>query len=251
MATNSSSHGIAALYRGAINLQGRYIRNAPYCNAFQPPVESKIAPVDTGRRDRVKPAYDAAVVFECKYELDSLAAFLQLSWDYYEVTEDTDFFRRFSWAETIKTIVALARDMQSGTYAADGRVNESPYTWHRDSDSASETVANNGRGAPVNGNIGLIRSFFRPSDDSCIYQYLIPANMMFSRYLLSCARIMKSFNEALGDEMESLARDVEKGINAYAVVRNPVFGEMYAYEVDGFGSYNLMVSIQGRKCFDC
>lgn len=240
---------IASLFRGAINLQARYIRNAPFCNAFHPPPEANLRRRRTKRsspleaRDTVNPKYDRDVVFECKYELDSLAAFLQMSWDYYEKTDDGAFFGRFGWVEAVKKLLKVAAHMQEGTYDGDGRVRESVYRWLRNSDSASETVPNRGRGAPVRGRIGLVRSFFRPSDDACIYQYLIPANMMFARYLMSCAEIMSPLDEEVARQMEELAGGIEAGINEHGIVKHPEFGEMYAYEVDGFGSYNLMVHI--------
>ncbi|KAK7422286.1 hypothetical protein QQZ08_009592 [Neonectria magnoliae] len=241
-AADDKDNDVASLFRGAINLQGRYIREAPYCNAFQPPPESK-----QGRarravepRDRVHPEYNSDVVFECKYELDSLAAFLQLSWDYYEESADADFFGKFAWVDTVKMILKVADLMQKGTYTDDGKVRDSHYTWLREADSASETVSNHGRGAPVKGNIGLVRSFFRPSDDACIYQYFIPANMMLARYLSSCAEIMRKLDGKVADQMEKLAAEIEIGINEHAIIAHPKFGNMYAYEIDGFGSYNLM-----------
>lgn len=54
------------------------------------------------------------------------------------------------------------------------------------------TPACNCAGTPHRGNIGLIRSFHRPSDDACTYQYLIPSNMMFSAALNASASLIMS-----------------------------------------------------------
>ncbi|ATY66542.1 DUF1237 domain-containing [Cordyceps militaris] len=244
---NNNTHSIAALFRGAINLQGRYLRKNPYCNAFQPPAESLIPPVHHRKRslllrrgDTVSPPYDPNAVWECKYELDSLAAFLQLSHDYHDATGDAAFFGRFSWRQTVAVLLDTALALMAGTYAADGRVQPSPYTWRRDADTATEVVANRGAGSPVADRIGMVRSFFRPSDDATTLQYFVPANMMFAQGLRSCAVIMRALDPALARDMEDMAAGIRRAIDEYAVVAHPKYGEVYAYEVDGFGSVNFM-----------
>lgn len=67
------------------------------------------------------------------------------------------------------------------TYLPDGNVSVLSYSFTRLTTRASETTRNNGLGYPFANGTGLIRSFFRPSDDSCIYDGLIPSNMMFAR----------------------------------------------------------------------
>ncbi len=255
-AAGNDTNTVAALFRGAINLQGRYLRKNPYCNAFQPPAESKIRPVVHqktkrsslhARGDTVSPPYNPSEVWECKYELDSLAAFFQLSHDYFEATGDAAFFGRFAWRETVRTLLDTARGLMAGTYADDGRVQPSPYTWLRDANSATEVVSNRGTGNPVADGIGLVRSFFRPSDDSTIYQYFVPANMMFAQHLKNCAAIMRTIDGALARDMTDLAGVIRQAIDDYAVVKHPRFGKIYAYEVDGFGSVNFMVCIDKKN----
>jgi meiotically up-regulated gene 157 (Mug157) protein len=240
---SKEANSIASLYRGVINLQARYLIASPYCNSFQPPAESGITPVGIGgsNQDTVYPAYNSSEVFECKYELDSLAAFLQVSTEYFEATKDASFFGKFNWVPAIKSILTVARDMQKATYAADGQVNDSAYTWRRYTDRATETLANDGLGNPVQNGTGLIRSAFRPSDDATIFQLFIPANMMFSRYLLSASKIASQINQgALATEMADLANSVNAAITKHGIVNHPKYGKIYAYEVDGYGSATVM-----------
>lgn len=241
---SDSPDSIASLYRGVINLQARYLLTSPYCNSFQPPVESNIAP-DTNpsaSEDTVKPQYSNTSVFECKYELDSLAAFLEVSDNYYNATNDLDFFGKFQWISAIQAVVKVAKDMKTPTYAADGQVLDSPYTFSRMTDRATETLANDGLGNPVQNGTGLIRSAFRPSDDSTIYQLFIPANMMFARYLETAATIMQQLSNApagLAEEMGALATSVRAAIEEHGVVQS-ANGPIYAFEIDGYGSTTIM-----------
>lgn len=238
---NDSNESLASLYRGAINLQSRYINESPYCNAFQPPVESGLSPQASGAdSDQVVPAYDKNQVFECKYELDSLSAFLQLSFDYHDRTQDSAFFGKHRWVEAVRTLVNVTKGLQIGTYADDGRVNPLPYTFRRTTDSGSETQLNHGAGSPVKGGTGLVRSAFRPSDDATIYQLFIPANMMFTSYLGRCADIMAAHDDDLAAQMRDLAAGVRDGIEAHGKFNQAGFGDIYAFEVDGYGSANMM-----------
>ena len=219
-----SNNSLASLYRGVINLQTRYLLTSPYCNSFQPPVESGIPPAvnDAAVNDNVTPPYSNASVFECKYELDSLAAFLQISTDYYSATGDADFFGS-RWLDAVRAVMEVARAMMAQTYAPDGSVNVSPYTFQRQTTSGAETLANDGAGNPVR-STGLVRSAFRPSDDATIYQFLIPANMMFSNYLNSTAEIAPD----LASEMTAMASSIREAIDSSV------------YELDGYGSANFM-----------
>lgn len=347
---NRSNNKLASLFRGAINLQARYLLASPHCNAFQPPAEAEMAPGNDGNKhDLVFPHYDPAVVFECKYELDSLAAFLQLSWDYYSHTKDARFFldasaapprgagtttttttqtqqksasdidaaaagatsrrakrsgsrnsslkevkrrrraRRASdgWRDAVVAVLDAAEGMRVGTYTPEGMVPGSPYRFERTSSIPTETLGNRGNGHPVRAGTGLVRSAFRPSDDATTFQLLVPANMMFARYLERCAEIMAKVEkeearlaalaeaqgvaqdleedeeaaaageeeelevegdgEAVAERMRRMAKEIKKGIEKYGKIKHPEFGEIYAYEIDGYWSSNAMVSRENAR----
>ena len=135
--------------------------------------------------------------------------------------------------------------MMISTYGPDGSVNPDPYTFTRLTTTATDTQDNSGRGNPVRNGTGLIRSAFRPSDDSTIYQLFIPANMMFSRYLASASLIMRALSQsALADEISTFAFQLRSAIETYGIVSDPAFFNnntaIYAYEIDGYGSRNIM-----------
>ncbi|KAF2094100.1 hypothetical protein NA57DRAFT_46897 [Rhizodiscina lignyota] len=240
---STSSNSIASLYRGVINLQARYILTNPYCNSFQPPKESGIKPAVNGAAtgDTVKPPYTNSSVFECKYEIDSLAAFLEVSFDYFNATKDSAFFGKYSWVKAVNQVLTVAEDMMTPTYASNGSVNISPYTFTRMTTRASETLENDGLGNPVQQGTGLVRSAFRPSDDATIWQLFIPGNMMFSRYLDACSEIARHLQgqSDLADRMTILAASIKAAIDTHGIV-DSAHGPVYAYEIDGYGSTNMM-----------
>jgi meiotically up-regulated gene 157 (Mug157) protein len=242
---------IASLYRGVINLQSRYLLTASYCNSFQPPPESGIPPSTNpaAASDIVFPTYDKEAVFECKFELDSLAAFLQISTDYYESTHDAEFFGKFLWLEALQAVLETAKSMTAGTYDPDtGAVLPSAYTFTRQTTRSTETLANDGLGSPVR-QTGMVRSAFRPSDDATTLQFLVPANMMFARYLASAKLIVDALGEkapaGLADEMGNFSTSIREAVTKHGIVpvvsaNGSTVETVYAYEVDGFGGAIIM-----------
>ncbi|OQO02220.1 hypothetical protein B0A48_11774 [Cryoendolithus antarcticus] len=241
---STKNNSLASLYRGVINLQARYLLNSPYCNSFQPPVESGIPPANntSASDDTVVPPYNNQSVFECKYELDSLAAFLEICTNYWQSTNDTSFFGKYSWISALEAVLDVADAMRTPTYAANGSVLVSPYAFTRETTRATETLANDGIGNPVQNGTGLIRSAFRPSDDATIYQLFIPANMMCARYLATAADIVDALGsyDVLCKRMRDMSYELRQAITKHGIVNVPGHGQVYAYEIDGYGSQNLM-----------
>jgi meiotically up-regulated gene 157 (Mug157) protein len=242
---NSSENSLASLFRGAINLQARYILGDPFCNAFQAPDESGIPQTSSKNDDRITPPYDYFKVFSCQWELDSLAAFLQLSADYAAATRDYTFFQNSSnWTKAVELILNTTQSMMIDSYTEDGAWQHTPYTYCA---PYGGTPINDCNGSPHRGNIGLVRSFHRPSDDACTYQYLIPSNMMFSSALNASATITSQLDASpssssrnLTARMHQLRTGINRGIEKYGLATDPTYGTIYAYEVDGYGSKNIM-----------
>lgn len=70
-----------------------------------------------------KLGYDQKKTFDCKWELDSLASFLQISSDYYNATGDIGPFEKYLWMDTVEVILAAAEAMRTATYTPDGRTS--------------------------------------------------------------------------------------------------------------------------------
>ncbi|KAH6638629.1 hypothetical protein BKA67DRAFT_145458 [Truncatella angustata] len=233
---------VAAVFRGVINLQARYLVISPYCNAFLPPKESGMNPGPSGGIYSVTPTYDRDFVYTCNFELDDFGGFLQLSHDYYTATGDVTFFGKFQWIYAIQSILKASKAMQQPTYDKDGKWVPPAYTFQSQTMSAFGTLGNNGMGNPVN-DTGLMRSPFRPSDDSATFDLNIPANMMMARYLETNAEIMDKLPNAppgLAKEMRDIAAQVRHAINEWGIVTAPSGKKIFAYEVDGFGGRSLM-----------
>ena len=242
---STANNSLASLYRGVINLQARYILQAPYCQSFQPPVESGIPPTENtaGPDDTVTPPYSNTTVFECKFELDSFAAFLEVSNNYYIATGDYEFFGKYQWLDALNTILGVVKDQTDvTTYNSNGSVNTYTYTFERLTSSSEDTLDNSGAGNPTGAGTGLIRSAFRPSDDSCIYQLFVPGNMMFARYVNSTAEIVAKLGNAdLSAQMTALASSLRTAIDSLGTFTpRATSSEAYAYEIDGFESVNFM-----------
>ncbi|CCX05783.1 hypothetical protein FPQ18DRAFT_332837 [Pyronema domesticum] len=235
---------LKTLLLGAINTQADYVLESPYCNAFQPPRSSGLAPTSNGQNDRVHPTYDPNLVFECKYEIDSLASFLSLGNQYYAATGDGSFMTA-KWVEAVQTVMQVIEEQSTGTFAPGGRPADMTYTFSRQTDIGTETLNLGGIGNPLASNTSLIRSAFRPSDDATIMQFFIPGNAFMSVELQRTADILSKHskdpkNKELAKTMAQKSKDIKKAIYKYGVTTHPEFGKVFAYEVDGYGSHVMM-----------
>lgn len=237
----SKDKAIFNLILGAINTQAEYVIENPYCNAFQPPPISGLDFSHNGQDDRVHPAYEPTVVFECKYELDSLAHFLALGNDFYKHTQSTDFLSE-RWFLALGTLLRVLDQQSQSTFDPEtGRYRRNEYTFQRNTDTGTETLNLRGVGNPLNNGTGLVRSAFRPSDDATILGFFIPANAMMATELKRTAEILKAAGkDSYAQKVAKWSERITQGVWEHGVVKHRTFGAVFAYEVDGYGSHILM-----------
>lgn len=179
-------------------------------------------------------------MFECKYELDSLAHFLKIGNDFYEHTKSSDFVTK-RWYLALDNLLGVLRDQSEPTFNEHGDYVRNKYTFQRTTNAGTETLNLAGVGNPLNGGTGLVRSAFRPSDDATILGFFIPANAMMSVELGRAAAMLKAIGKtAIATDLEKWSQKIRDGVMEHGVIEHKTFGKVFAYEVDGFGSSIIM-----------
>lgn len=210
---------------GVINRQFKCIVIDPYANAFNDGPKGGEWMSDF---TDMKPE-----LHERKYEIDSLCYPIRLAYEYWKVTGDSSVFGA-TWIKAINAVLTTFAEQQR-------KDSLGPYKFQRNTPKASDTLINDGYGSPVSG-CGLIVSCFRPSDDATTFQYLVPSNFMAVTCLRKAAEILNTVNKdaALAGRCTELAAEVEAALKKHAVYNHPEYGQIYAFEVDGFGNHHLM-----------
>ena len=216
---------IRKMVRGTILRQLKCISIDPYANAFN------FGP--TGgewQSDHTKMNLN---LHERKYEIDSLCYPLRLAYYYWQVTGDDTIFGAL-WQEAVDKILRTFREQQR----KDG---PGPYRFQRTTSRQYDTMSHDGYGNPVKP-VGLIASAFRPSDDATVLLYLIPSNFFAVTSLRKAADILTRVNKDLqkANECKVLADEVEAALKKYAIYNHPKYGNIYAFEADGFGNQLFM-----------
>lgn len=212
---------------GVIYRQARCLLIDPYANAFMANLNAP--PLEWSRTDKTELKQG---VGERKYELDSLCYPIRLAHGYWQATGDTTPFDA-QWKKAMQTVVSTMRTQQR-------KNGLGPYHFQRHSTQVTETLAANGYGNPVNP-VGLIASGFRPSDDACVFPFLVPSNLMAVTSLHQLAQMANEIlhDATLANDANTLAEEVAHALQQHAIATTPE-GTIWSYEVDGFGSQLLM-----------
>lgn len=211
---------------GVINRQTKSILKDPYANAFYGDDQK----VGEWKDDltAMKPG-----IHERKWEIDSLCYPIRLAYHYWKLTGDATPFDG-QWKSAIEATLKVFKEQQR-------KQGKGPYHFQRTTSWATDGVPLSGYGYPVKP-VGLICSMFRPSDDATIFPFLIPANFFAVASLKQAAEMVTAIakDKTLATALTALAGEVETALKKYAIVEHATFGKIYAYEVNGMGSYNLM-----------
>jgi meiotically up-regulated gene 157 (Mug157) protein len=157
-------------------------------------------------------------VAEEKFELDSLSYPVRLVDRYTRATGDTSVFDERFHGELQVILRTMAAEQDHHRLSR----------YHRNEQ-------------PVAGNIGLIWSAYRPSDDPQAYNYNIPENMFAAVTLTTMADMLSSryHDDRSAHQAAAMATRIEDAITRYAIFKTRR-GQIYAYEIDGLGHAKFM-----------
>ncbi|KAI8332050.1 meiotically up-regulated gene 157 protein [Chlamydoabsidia padenii] len=231
------------LLLGTLYMQAQFISIDPYANAFRAPDR-----LDQWAQTPTPPALNhqphspgsTPQVYEFKWEIDSLASFFSLSYQYWQHTNDSSFVDSPIWFTAVERILDTLQQEQQGTFdSITGQVNPVNEEFHQQTDRPTETQFQDGRGQPIR-RTGMIRTLFRPSDDACVYPFFVPGNAMMAVELDHLSQLIKERNATMAQQAQSMSKEIRDAIYKYAVVDVPDHGKVFAYEVDGYGSQLIM-----------
>lgn len=168
-------------------------------------------------------------VWEEKYEIDSLAHFLRLSYQYWNATGDGSFVKDKGWSKAVNNVLKVVQDQQKPTFNGSDYPTKPKYTFLQSNERPTETQFSYGWGNPT-ANTGMVRSMFRPSDDATTFPHFVPGNAMLSVELMHLSEILNATKSsaATAKTAASLSVTIKNAIYDNAIVDHPKYGKIFA-----------------------
>lgn len=222
-----------------IQRQLYYVQYDQFANAYNG------VPSTSGHRHdfRKPPVSPVSLVFEGKYEVDSLCAVLKLIRTFCAAamkkqneTTTSASSGSLAWLapqvggapllhDALSKVLAALQQMQSPQAKVYQFMRHNPDRDYFPHDKVGFT--------------GMVRSAFRPSDDQCTYDFLVPSNLFLAvelRHLVASAASDPMWAD-IKATATTLRNDILGGIARYAI--DNATGVL-SYEVDGLGNRNVM-----------
>jgi len=235
---------LASMLHGVIHRQALCVLSDPYANAFQLPGALPSPHVDDSTS---KPGFAGsrlagmtAAIFERKYEVDSLAAFLKLGNEWFATFGDADLtpFTQ-TWLRAVQLVLDTFNQQQQSTAQEDTSASGPAYLFQRTTGQPSDTLEY-GRGGPA-AYTGLIKTGFRPSDDAAHLPFNIPQNAMALVELQRMVALLLHLQQdTVAAQAQLIAQRISAGMDKFGSILHPIAGKVYAYEVDGFGNAHFV-----------
>ena len=216
---------VQKLIKGVLKRQFQMILIDPYANAFM--LDETFTSEWEGM---VTSDYLPKIVWERKFEVDSLCYPLFLLSKYFDKTGDKSILDELfvnAFDKILETFERERKHSEKSTYF---------FHFYREEDGDTEDVGKN----DPNNEKGLIWSGFRPSDDACKYPYHIPDNMFAVSVLCKMREIFENQlrDTVRAEKCKRLSEELRILIEKYGVVETSQ-GKGYVSETDCLGNYTL------------
>jgi uncharacterized protein len=212
-----------SIFDGLVTRLSYFVAHNVYANSFRKQATWRVGDVSRQKGQE-------GIVHTYNFELDSLAAFAIFVGRYAHMNPASPALASDVLAVAVEKMLYTMRTEQNHALSDQYYYDE---------------LASDGKGAPT-APTGMVWSAFRPSDDACRYNYLVPANMMSVVALRHVESLLLNHMGARDDDGDirlrlarQLRSDIELGIFAHGTML--VDGErVFAYEVDGLGNALFM-----------
>ena len=219
----AADDGVYSVIASVSRQQAFYVLIDPYANAFNTHPNGNCWHKDFPNQ--------SPWVFERKYELDSLTSVLDLALRLHRASGRCDHLDAQFFAAATVAMDVIEREQQH---------DPATYRFRRRTSPAHDQLSHDGYGAPL-APTGMSWSGFRPSDDGCVYGYLIPSNAHACVVLNQLAHLPATTGAT--DELRrrslNLSESIKRGIQEFGLMRRSD-GDYFAYEVDGLGNQLFM-----------
>jgi meiotically up-regulated gene 157 (Mug157) protein len=223
--THQNEH-LERMVSGLILRSAFYINYDAYANAFREDTSYVFSTEQKTKLGR----YGYIATYD--YELDSGCYFIRMLYTFCSARPESKVCKSTIVVEAVRTMVSvwIAEQHHEDDAFADGWI---PYNYPQ--------LKRNGKG-PRSTYTGMTWTAARPSDDVSQYSYLIPSNAFAVVALGYVAKLAQKWETAgdLVQKANKLKAEIQRGIEEFGIVQHPLYGKIYAYEVDGLGNVNVM-----------
>ena len=242
----SNDKDLSKLILSIFNRMLKYILLDPFANAFvlkNTMVSPFIGDVTFKKTTENKFIHSmSGEIWERKFCLNSLIFPLYIMCKYNIITNDFSFINELFFKALIEVIKVIKNELRD---TDEENCNDGPqYFFQRNTHESFDTL-HFGRGNPCK-NTFLIKSYFRCSEDMCLFPYNIPENALAYVTFKMVKTMLENYQKnvkynSLIIELENISNNLYKGITTYGILKDPDTGEkFFAYEIDGYGNSYFM-----------
>ena len=232
------SSSVATIVEGILNRCMQYFMSDSYANAFNP--YSQFSTDSTFYQNG-----KGGQVATANYEMDGPCFLFMVIAEYCDSTGNHEFIRSSRFRDAFgKFVTQLQKEQHRYSFQLRTPVTDNMKLVGNSTSLTEQTtyrfseMADGGIGsyvADMSNGKGMSYSAFRPSDDVSVFGYNVPDNMLAVAALNKVSKCMDQSSN-LYQQTVALSRSIDAAIKELGVFNHPIYGKIYAFELDGLGA---------------